>query len=80
VSLLARIAERKQRPSHLNLIVLHDINLALRFCTHGLLLLPGGETRHGPLDAVVNRSVLEEIYGCAMVEICTADRRLFIPA
>ena len=35
VQVLDLLAERARRPGHLNLFVLHDVNLALRFGTHG---------------------------------------------
>ena len=61
-------------------VVLHDINLALRYCSHGLLLLPDGRHRHGPLDAIITEAALEAVYGCAMREVRAGERRLFIPA
>jgi iron complex transport system ATP-binding protein len=79
VSLLRRIAQRRERPGHLNLMVLHDVNLALRFCDHGLLLLPGGEYRAGPLDALLDRATLEAVFGCALREIRHDGARLFVP-
>jgi iron complex transport system ATP-binding protein len=80
LSLLQRLCARAQRPGHLSLIVLHDINLATRFCSHGLLFLPGGDTRHGPLDRMLDTNILEQAYGCAMHEIRDTHRRLFVPA
>lgn len=80
IGLLGKVCERAQRPGHLNLIVLHDVNLALRFCSHGLLLLPGGETRHGRLEDTVDSAVLQQVYGCAMREIRDTRQRLYLPA
>lgn len=80
IGLLGMVCERARRPGHLNLIVLHDVNLALRFCSHGLLLLPGGETRHGKLADIVDSAVLQQLYGCPMREIRDTGQRLFLPA
>jgi len=80
IGLLGQVCDRVRRPGHLNLIVLHDVNLALRFCSHGLLLLPGGDTRHGRLEDIVDSTVLQETYGCAMREIHDARQRLYLPA
>lgn len=79
IALLRLISERAQRAGHLNLIVLHDVNLALRFCNHGLLLLMDGSTRHGRLADILDRSTLAMVYGCAMREIRSEAGRLFFP-
>ncbi len=79
IALLRLIGARAQRAGHLNLIVLHDVNLALRFCSHGLLLLADGSTRHGSLAEILDTATLEMMYGCAMREIRGATGRLFFP-
>jgi iron complex transport system ATP-binding protein len=79
VELLARISERTLVGGRLSVMVLHDINLALRFCSHGLLLLPGGETRHGPLATLFDAALLSRVYGCPMRELRADTLRLFIP-
>lgn len=79
IELLDLVARRARRAAHLNVMVLHDINLALRFCDHGLLLLADGETVHGPLDAIVDTALLARVYGCAMREVRTESIRLFVP-
>ena len=60
-------------------VVLHDVNLALRFCSHGLLLLEDGGTRHGPLADILDSATLAMMYGCAMHEVRTDAGRLFFP-
>jgi iron complex transport system ATP-binding protein len=79
IALLRQVCARVQQAGRLNLLVLHDVNLALRFCSHGLLLLANGSTRHGRLDDVLDSTVLEMIYGCAMHEIRSNAERLFFP-
>jgi len=78
--LLGDLCRRAERPGHLNLLVLHDINLAVRFCSHALLLLPGGETVHGPIDTVLNPATLECLYGCPMRTVGEGRGRLYAPA
>ena len=78
--LLGDLCRRAERPGHLNLMVLHDINLAVRFCSHGLLLLPGGETVHGPLDSLLDPIILERLYGCPMRAVGEGRGRLYAPA
>ena len=79
IKVLALVAARSKLPGHLNVMVLHDINLALRFCTHGLLLLANGDHRHGRLDAILDAQVLEMIYHCPFREMGTAGDRIFLP-
>jgi len=79
IELLRQVCARAQQAECLNLLVLHDVNLALRFCSHGLLLLTGGDTRHGPLADILDSSILETVYGCAMREIHSDAGRLFFP-
>jgi iron complex transport system ATP-binding protein len=61
------------------LMSLHDINLAARFCDHALLLLGDGEVRQGPVDEVLDSSVLEALYGYPLTEIKTATGRAWLP-
>lgn len=78
-ALLRLVCARTQRAGHLNLLVLHDVNLAMRFCSHGLLLLEDGGTRQGPLADILDSATLEMVYGCAMHEIRSNAGRLFFP-
>jgi iron complex transport system ATP-binding protein len=80
VLLLRLVSERVRRPGHLNLFVLHDINLALRFCSHGLLLLGDGGSRDGRLDSILDTAVLASVYGCPMREIDSDAGRLYLPS
>ena len=45
------------------MLVLHDPNLALRYCDHFLLLYGGGETLQGAAEAVLTQPNLERLYG-----------------
>lgn len=44
------------------LMILHDINLALRYCTHAILLLGDGEVVMGRCDEVMTAEYLERLY------------------
>ncbi len=79
IKILDLIATRSKRPGHLNVMVLHDVNLAMRFCSHGLLLLANGNHHHGPLDEVLDTRVLEQIYCCPFREIGSSGDRAFLP-
>jgi len=62
-----------------NIIALHDINQALHYCDHGILLFADGSVRHGPLEEVARKSDLERLYGCELSEIKSGHSRLVMP-
>jgi len=61
------------------LMSLHDINLAARFCTHLLLLLPNGQVLSGACVDLLNVDVLQQLYGHPMVCIKNGDGMAFLP-
>ena len=67
--MLRLLQKRMQSGGRAMLLILHDINLALRFCDHLLLLFGGGETLQGPASRVARREHLERLYGCRVAEI-----------
>jgi iron complex transport system ATP-binding protein len=77
---LALLAARTRQSGHLNLFVLHDINAAMRFCNHALLLFGDGEAVHGPLAEVVTLTTLERLYRCRLRELRDGMTRCFLPA
>lgn len=79
VQILELLADRAHRPGHLNVFVLHDVNLASRFGTHGILLFDNGECLHGPLPDMLNRHNLERLYHCRLREIRDGTAGWFLP-
>ncbi len=77
---LELLAGRARRLGHLNLFVLHDVNLAARFGTHALLLFDRGECRHGPLAEMLNLPNLERLYRCRLRAVRDGDHTWFLPA
>lgn len=45
------------------LVILHDLNLAARYCDHLLLLQDGRPRAYGTPDAVLTAEILEAVYG-----------------
>lgn len=60
-------------------VVLHDVNLALRCCTHLLLLGGNGTARCGEAASLANAAVLGDLYGHPMVPVSVEGRRGFLP-
>jgi iron complex transport system ATP-binding protein len=79
VQILQLLTARARRPGHLNIFVLHDVNLAARFGTHGMLLFDDGECLHGPLPEMLRRPNLERLYHCQLREIHADGARWFLP-
>lgn len=61
------------------LFTVHDLNLAARFASHALLLLPQGTVRQGPIEEVMTESALAHGFGHRVARVATAGRPLFIP-
>jgi len=63
IKLLSLIVKSIQEQHGVALMVLHDLNLAARFCTHALLLNPQAEPLQGSLEEVLQPGNLEQAYG-----------------
>jgi len=61
-------------------LVLHDVNLAARFCDHALLLFGAGECAHGPVRAMLTAPLLERLYGHPLRALRDGASEVFIPA
>ncbi len=59
-------------------IVLHDVNLALRYCQRALLLYGDGRWREGPAEETLTAPILSELYAHPMRELHDGATRHFI--
>jgi iron complex transport system ATP-binding protein len=64
---------------HLTLMILHDPNLVLRFCTHALLLPGNGEHRHGPVSEILTAGTLTELFGHPISRLQDGEKTCFMP-
>jgi ABC-type hemin transport system ATPase subunit len=53
--------------------VVHDLNLALQFASHALLLSGPQGYCSGPVDAVLQPHTLEAVFGCGFRALPTPD-------
>lgn len=74
-----RVTEAVHNGSRALIMALHDINLAIHYCSHLLLMLDDGEIRMGRVEEIVTRSQVEELYGTAMARIEEAGRIAYLP-
>lgn len=78
LAILGLCAERA-RAGALVIMALHDINLALRFATHALLLCGDGTHRLGAADCTITAPALRAVYGCTFHELHEGQRRYLLP-
>lgn len=74
-TLTAELAARAQAV----IMVLHDINLAARFCDHLLLLFGNGQSCQGAPAAVLTGEHLQKLYGHPLQRLELNGHSVFIP-
>ena len=60
------------------LFVLHDINLANKYCDHALLIFGNGETLHGSCENILTENNLTKLYQHPIKEISHQEKKWFI--
>lgn len=76
---IARSNKNSAAEENLNVMVLHDINQALRHGTHGILLFADGSGIAGKLNDIVDKNSLERLYGCALTELKQENQSYYFP-
>jgi iron complex transport system ATP-binding protein len=75
------LLSRRAREDGVGIVmVLHDINLALRHADRALLLFGDGRTLEGPVEAVLTAESLSRLYGYPLREVPDGASRHFVPA
>jgi len=64
---------------HCGIMVIHDPNLAYRFCDHVLLLFANGQYQSGPTRDILNKGNLSLLYDCPVHQISDHEHNFFIP-
>lgn len=75
-----RVFADKARAGHTVLVSLHDVNLALRFCDHALLLFGDGEWLYGTSAEVISEHNLSRLYQTPVRAMRHADREFYFAA
>ena len=78
IAIMELIRRRAREPGHAAAIVLHDVNLAARFCDHALLLHGDGACDHGTVDEILTAGSLSRLYQHPIRMIPGAGR-VFLP-
>jgi iron complex transport system ATP-binding protein len=79
IATLALMQEMVTNNARAAVIVMHDINMAVRFCDHALLIFGQGRTLAGSVKSVATESHLSELYGHPLRQIPAIDRTAFLP-
>jgi len=81
VELLSLLVRRARENNGLVLMSLHDVNLALRFCTHALLMVDADTVLSGPVSDVINEENLQRLYGHGVTRLRgEGGREAWMPA
>lgn len=59
-------------------MTIHDVNLALRYCTHALLIHDNGRVESGEIEGVISEQSLSALYQYPVKAVTTAGRSLFV--
>ncbi len=62
------------------IMVIHDPNLAVRYCDHILLLTGQGQWLSGETSRLINCTNLSRVYGCGIKKISSDDAAFYFPA
>ena len=80
ITLLDRVLRRVHAARGAALMVLHDVNLLIRFCSHAMLMVDRDTVVCGPRAAVINAVNLERVYRHEINPVTAADKTYFFPA
>ena len=80
IQVLDLISQRVRDRNGALLMVLHDVNLISRYCTHVILMQGEAQLLCGEVAEVINKSSLENLYRHPIHEITSAGRNYYFPA
>lgn len=79
IAMLDLLKSRFTAPGHALLMVLHDINLSLRYCDHLLMLLPDGHWLAGTTAELATEANLSDLYQHPMRWLGQGTEGVFLP-
>ncbi len=80
VAVLGGMVQQWKSQGGLVILVMHDVNLALRFSDHLLLLFGDGEVEYGPAQAIATETTLTRLYRHRMMSLDAPQGRWYLPA
>jgi iron complex transport system ATP-binding protein len=80
IRMLELLQQQAQHQHKALLFVMHDINLAIRYCNHFLLLFGDGESAQGTATEVLTHAHLERLYRHPLQAVPAPHGTLWLPA
>ena len=75
--LLKYLTTQEFKREHAVVMVLHDINLAMKYCDQILLMFEDGETLTGKASEVLTAENLTKVYGYPIIELKSGSKTIF---
>ena len=79
ISMLNLLQEHVTQNGKALLLVMHDLNLAVRYCNRFLLLFGDGETEQGTTEAVLTQANLERLYQHPLLAVPGPQGTVWLP-
>lgn len=79
LEILSLLKHKFAQGHHSGIMVIHDPNLAYRFCDHILLLFDGGQWMAGKTQDIINQENLSRLYHCSIHQLKDDKHTHFIP-
>ena len=79
IDVLSLLKKQFHSTGHSGIMVIHDPNLAWRFCDQLLLLFNNGECLKGNTHSILNQKNLSRLYDCPIQEISHGNDTFFSP-
>jgi len=79
ISVLNMLSEKIKIENRAAIMILHDLNLVQRYCTHALLLFGAGETLTGPTNIVLTTETLSRLFNHPTIRIESENGPVFLP-
>ena len=77
--LLEGLTTRLKKENKAAVMIMHDVNLAMRYCDHALLLFSDGKHLTGTCKEVIHRENLSQLYDYPMRSLKEDTTEIFIP-
>ncbi|MEE8429295.1 MAG: ABC transporter ATP-binding protein [Gammaproteobacteria bacterium] len=79
IQILEHLQDNARKDGTAHIMVIHDLNLAVRFADHFLLLLGGGDYYAGIAGEVLQRELLEQAFGHPLIQVKGATGTAWLP-
>ena len=79
-TMLSALSSQIQQQHQAAIMIMHDVNLAIRYCDHVLLLFDNGEHLAGHSKEVITVDRLSSLYDYPMRSLPDKDGGIYIPA